>query len=556
MPDAPRSTAVPADTVVTVARWMGPSDRPLLSWVTTPLHGSGSVGVVVAPPIGYELWSSHRTLRTLAERLAAQGSTVLRFDYDGTGDSAGDQWDPARLDTWRRDLGTAAASLRELGVSSLVLVGLRIGATLSLLEGPAVGADAVVAWAPVVRGRRYVRELQLLGVAVPDDPGRPERSGAIVEAGSVFSRETLRDLGAIDLTALPAAPAPRTLVVDRDDAPPSTPLLDRLATLGTAGDHEVCAGTEGFLDRPTEYAVVPEAIVERICSWVGGGTTVGPVPEARTKASFSWRGTVLTEEAVRLDHGGLVGVDSRPPGSGRATVVWLNSGSEHHVGPGRAWVEYARDLATAGYRSLRVDFSGWGESPDRGHAPGRPYDAHALDEVHEIVDELHRSGRRPVVVAGLCAGAWLALRAAVSGGPDGVIAINPQLYWQPGDPVEADIIGETRARRQSEIQRIKRLRRTGLWWGLDLVGSRHPASTWLRALDRSGTSVLTLFAAGDDGLEFLEDRTARSWARARRRETVDLVVIPEIDHPMHRHWRRSEVVTALVTWLDRRVGGG
>jgi alpha-beta hydrolase superfamily lysophospholipase len=85
------------------------------------------------------------------------------------------------------------------------------------------------------------------------------------------------------------------------------------------------------------------------------------------------------------------------------------------------------------------------------------------------------------------------------------------------------------------------------------VGLRHPASTWLYALVRSRTPVLALFAAGDDGLEFLEDRNARAWARARARGAVDLVVIEGIDHPMHRHWRRSEVVRALVAWLGQSL---
>ena len=67
-----------------------------MSWLTAPGGGASSVGVVIVPPIGYEYWSSHRTLRTLAERLAEQGCSRLRFDFDGTGDSAGDQWDPAR----------------------------------------------------------------------------------------------------------------------------------------------------------------------------------------------------------------------------------------------------------------------------------------------------------------------------------------------------------------------------------------------------------------------------------------------------------------------------
>ena len=130
-------------------------------------------------------------------------------------------------------------------------------------------------------------------------------------------------------------------------------------------------------------------------------------------------------------------------------MVFLNSGSEVHTGPGRAWVEYARGLARPGVEVLRVDFRGWGESPDEGHAPGRPYDEHTVNDAIDVVEARRAQGRR-VVLAGLCAGAWIGLKAATQVRVDGVIAINPQLYWQPGDPVEA-LMTTTRARRRSEI---------------------------------------------------------------------------------------------------------
>src|ERR1700694_4480821 len=117
--------------IETTGRWIGPADRPLMSWLTTPTHGIGAVGVVIVPPVGYEYWTSHRTLRTLAEQLAEQGCSVVRLDLDATGDSAGDQWDPARLEAWCRSVAVAAGVLRELGVSSLVVAGLRMGATLA-----------------------------------------------------------------------------------------------------------------------------------------------------------------------------------------------------------------------------------------------------------------------------------------------------------------------------------------------------------------------------------------------------------------------------------------
>ena len=389
--------------IVTSGQWIGPPERPLMAWLTRPADGIGDVGVVIVPPVGYEYWSSHRTLRTLAERLAQNGCLALRFDFDGTGDSAGDQWDPARLEAWQRNIGQAADALRGWGVTRLVVIGLRIGGTLALTQGAAVGADAVVAWAPVARGSRYVRELQLLGLAVPETPELPERAG-VVQAGSVFSAETLAGLGAIDVGALPDRPATRVLVVDRSDKPASAPILDRLRALGVEPDHIVREGAELFLDHPTEYATVPDDIVDEITAWVGSSEVFAEpedAPARRTTATIAWQGETVEEEVVELGRLGLVGILTRPPsGVSRGTVVWLNSGSEHHVGPGRAWVEYARTLALSGCTSLRVDFSGWGESPDLGHAPGRPYDQHGVAEVGEIVDALrdfgtqrHRPGR-------------------------------------------------------------------------------------------------------------------------------------------------------------------
>jgi pimeloyl-ACP methyl ester carboxylesterase len=540
-------------SVRTSGRWIGPVGQPLMSWVTEPLECEVGVGVVIVPPLGYEYWSSHRTLRTLAERLAAQGCRVLRFDFDGTGDSSGDQWDSSRLAAWKSDIAYASQALSEWGISRLVLIGLRMGATFSLMEGNDVGADAVVAWAPLVRGRQYVKELRLLGLPVPDVPEIPERAGSIVVAGSVFAAETLAALSAIDLAAIQDPPAPKVLVIDREKKPASSALLDRLDGLGVEKDHIVRGGTEMMLDQPTEYATVPSDIIDEICRWVRPGpiaTGTVTVAPPRTRAKIGWRGGVVEEEVVRLGESGLVGLHTRSCGSSRATVLWLNSGSEHHVGPGRAWVEYARDLALTGFSSVRMDFSGWGESPDLDHAPGRPYDQHGISEVVGAVKALRELGHHRVVLAGLCAGAWIALKAALDVAVDGVIAINPQMYWQPGDPKEADIVNETRVRRLPEIRRNRRFGSIGLWSLMDAIGLRHPAAVWLKKLERLPTPIVTFFVEQDDGLEFLQDRTGRAWRRAQRHGPIKCTTVADIDHSMRRHWHRRTMIEAIGGWLD------
>ncbi|MGP1674926.1 MAG: alpha/beta fold hydrolase, partial [Candidatus Limnocylindrales bacterium] len=466
---------------VPVGSWIGPDDRPIAAWWSEPPWPSRH-GVVIASPIGYEWWSTHRTLRTLAERLAARGHTVVRFDYDGTGDSAGDRWDDARVDAWRASLGHAVAAMRNRGVEHVTIVGLRLGGLLALLDGAAHGADAVVGWVPVTSGRRFAKELRLLGVPIPD------RDGASVMAGLVLTPETVEGLGGLDAASIAAAPAPRVLVVTRPEAPLDD-LMERLRALGGSVEVASVPGMETALDVPSEDAVVPEAPVETIAAWIGDAprTETALEPQLRRDARIAVDGGVVRETIVEV--GGLTAVRGGPlDGASRTVVAFLNSGSEAHVGPGRAWVDYARALALAGYATVRVDFSGWGESPDRGHAPGRPYDRHCFDETIELVAEL-RADFDHVVLAGLCAGAWMAMRAAQDTQVDGIIAINPQLYWDFGCPVEATI-PQTRKRRTKIREREELGRRYGIWSALDAVGVRPMAARWFAALRHRRTPVL------------------------------------------------------------------
>src|SRR5207237_385547 len=114
----------------------------------------------------------------------------------------------------------------------------------------------VVAWAPVESGRRFVKELRLLGTPVPDV------DGAIVIAGLVFSASTLQDPGALDVTKVDAPPAPRVLVVERPDRPVNPSTLEHLESLGATVDRVALPGSDQALDVPTEYATVPTQIVD------------------------------------------------------------------------------------------------------------------------------------------------------------------------------------------------------------------------------------------------------------------------------------------------------
>ena len=535
-----------------VARWFGGPERPLLGWLSTPSDGVSSAGVLVLPPLGYAYWSSHRTLRVLAERLAAAGNTVLRFDYEGTGDSSGDQWEGDRVASWRASVAAGSRELRELGCRRLVLVGVRLGGTLALLDAAALGADAVVAWEPVAVGRRYVRELRMLAMAVPESESRCV-AGTLAAGGVVFTPQTLEDIGKLALTEIDSAPAPRVLLVG---AAADTELLERLSALGAVAEQRIADGGQA-LEVPAEGATVPAAVLDAISDWIGpdSGPRQGPHRGGATEARIVHNGHALTEEVVALGASRLVAIVTEQPGlPARAqTVVLLNPGSETHVGPGRAWVEYARELADAGHRAVRVDWRGWGESPDDGLAPGRPYDAHGVDDTVEIIRALRERGNEHLVLVGLCAGAWVAMRAVLREPVDGVIAINPQLYWKPGHPVFArnaeSILQRTGARRREALGA-----RYGVWSALDMLGQRSWPARWLDDLVAAGTPIAMLFAGRDEGLKFLEARVSRRLASATRSGVLHVADIPGIDHAMHRAWARGAVVAAIRSELEA-LGG-
>src|SRR6185437_4398727 len=103
--------------------WFGPAESPLLGWLHLPDDGRARAGIVLCPSLGKEQISAYPTLRLLADRLAVQGFAALRFDYEGTGDSAGDVSGESRVGTWLTNIAQAAGLLRQIGLRSVALVG-------------------------------------------------------------------------------------------------------------------------------------------------------------------------------------------------------------------------------------------------------------------------------------------------------------------------------------------------------------------------------------------------------------------------------------------------
>jgi len=242
--------------------FFGPPDSPLFGCHhAPPLQSRGAGGVLVCQPVGHEYFACHRAVRQLAIRLSQSGRAVLRFDFYGSGDSAGEAAAglPSR---WIDDISSGVAELgaQSAGVS---LVGLRLGATLALLrQQRGECADNLVVWDPVVDGRRYVAEMLAL------HRKRFGRTTTDEALGYPLPPSVRAELEQIDLLKTEAPRARRLLLVETGAPREETRALEqRLRDRGAAVEYRAFAGPAIWQDQPSQPPV-PAAVIQFIVSWM------------------------------------------------------------------------------------------------------------------------------------------------------------------------------------------------------------------------------------------------------------------------------------------------
>lgn len=102
--------------------------------------------------------------------------------------------------------------------------------------------------------------------------------------------------------------------------------------------------------------------------------------------------------------------DSRREGSESRVFVLLNAGLLHRVGPYGLHVRLARELATIGFSSLRVDLAGLGDSLPRSRSTIEESVATDYADIVSILES--QLGPVSIVLVGLCSGADNAIRLA------------------------------------------------------------------------------------------------------------------------------------------------
>jgi len=222
----------------------------LFGWLhLPPEHSRLDWGIVICKPFGYESICAHGSIRAFADACASAGATVLRFDYTGTGDSSGDDSEADEISQWCDDIRAAMETLRQMcHISRIGLLGIRLGASLAALvaaDDPLV--EDIIAVAPVVSGRRYLRELRAfhatsssetqssgeVASAASQTDHKAEPPGGIEVTGFRLSKASVDRLVKIDLLGLTTRVVPNALILDRGDLPGAKAWADTLRQLGT-----------------------------------------------------------------------------------------------------------------------------------------------------------------------------------------------------------------------------------------------------------------------------------------------------------------------------------
>jgi pimeloyl-ACP methyl ester carboxylesterase len=578
----------------------------LFAWLHDPGDGPRlDHGVVICPPVGYEQIHSHRSMRHLADALARAGFVALRFDYHSTGDSPGTDDDPDRLATWRANVADALAWLRQqLGCRHVSAVGLRLGATLAAEVAEQQPVDQLVVWAPVIKGRTFVRELIALGLATHPPGESPARPAADVEAGGfVFTRQTVADLQRLDLRRCRPR-CRRLLLVSRDDLSPETDWIADLTASGIAADHVVQPGYTGMMAEPHANQVPRQAIIG-ITEWLRAGAEcerpptddLGGLDALPTETWVNGRQPGVRERVLHLrTQPNLFGIVTEPAGgvtAARPTILMVNAGSAHRVAPSRLYVLLARALAERGFRCLRVDLGGLGDSvspsPDY---ENHPYPPNMFPDIAFALRQLESGGR--VVLLGLCSGAYAAFQSAVHLTSPALVesvVINPlAFYWREGMPLGVPG-GPSPLAQLAQMQYLHRAALDPRKW-LDLLTGKtrlgitgiarllvrhwrrrfrpvggsgpqrfengHPVREDLPAdLDqavRAGRRLAFFFGTRDPSHGILMFHAARKMRQLRRAGAVSVSLIDDADHTFTGRGPREALVRSVGDYLAGRYG--
>ncbi|CAG9250573.1 Serine aminopeptidase, S33 [Paraburkholderia unamae] len=561
------------------------------------LHpASGRHGVVLCNPFGYDALCTHRGWRRLAERIAASGMPVLRFDYPGAGDSLGEEEDPGRFEAWIDSIVAAVRHLRErTGVRQVSLCGLRLGATLAALAGERMGdIDGLVMLAPALSGRNYLRELRAHRQSWLSTPAGmtadpiPETAAYVEAFGFGLHGDDIARLGAVDLRADTRAPARRVLLLDASDRARGGVLVDHYEANGVAVERQPFDEADRFMVEAL-YSEEPVVAFGALTQWLADAPPcLAHDGEFKGERHDGDNPHLTSERFVEqpVVFGDYFGVHCQPaaPRTDVPAVLFLNTGASHHIGDGRIFVLFARRLAALGIASLRMDLGGLGDSTPaaRSVTLDTIYSKESYTDAMQGADWLVAHGYPSVVVFGVCGGAFVGLHACAQHPRIvGSFGVNLQKFiWDGADRTPGTTgLASNRVLRRSALSvgKWKKVLRgeTSLLRVASGLAQRFARSLTRRAADfvdaatgwsfapsearslmqrihAKGAEVRLVYGEYDLGLDELKVQFGAKVSGLRAFTRVHAATLPKLDHALFTQAAREAAMADARQWYFER----
>jgi pimeloyl-ACP methyl ester carboxylesterase len=558
------------------------------------LHpADGNKGVVLCNPFGHEAMWLHQAMRELAQRLAARGVPVLRFDYLGTGDSADRESFLCPTD-WADEVSGAIDYLRSItGIERVSLAGFRFGATVAAWAARKNEIESIAMLAPVRSTRLFLREMNILNQTWREGAGADESHdqtppGARDIFGHRFSAHALETIGNLDLCNEPQVPAQRILIAHSGLRDGSQELSADFEANGACVESMAFENYAQVL-QTAWLSELPELLLNRVADWLSAGVE----PCVRAPAVTVDASPVLvTPFAIELPQhvadGSIFSILCEPAMRRSApehTPVLLiaNTAATHHVGDGRFGVELGRGLAKLGFASLRIDARGLGDSScaARSGAAGQTVLDAIGDDLSLAVNWLVRRGYRHIVVFGICAGAYAALQGTrLNRAVRGLVMVNPVGFILPAGCTMRDAaerrLGSPRAYLRSMVRagkwlevirrrvRLRPVART--MWRHAVAQAQGMLAAWsgealcsatesqqvrklFQRLDADGVHIRLLFSPRDHSLDELYMHFGVHGPRLKQLSRVRTHIVRNMDHEVLNRIAREHVLAVCEEFL-------
>jgi uncharacterized protein len=221
------------------------------------------VGIVLCYPFGQEYIRCHKLYVNLAKKLTLKGYHVLRFDYYGTGDSSG-EFESFSIKECLLDIDKVIEEMKETcGISKIILIGLRFGATLSLMYSQKSKVDGIILWNPIFNGSIYLKMIEkeykkwLQGSFARE---LKHTKQSIVSFGYVFTPKLTEEIKSISLNVNDLDIDTPILVIDEHNYTNDLPNIK----------FENTVNKEFWLKREneSEKTMVPAHEINKILDWI------------------------------------------------------------------------------------------------------------------------------------------------------------------------------------------------------------------------------------------------------------------------------------------------